>query len=84
MAWAEGRGVTPQALVQHGGLAQALGRTTRRELTKVLQRRLARRALRNTAALAPLMAGAVAGAELNRRATRSLGDKVARDLSYRA
>jgi uncharacterized protein (DUF697 family) len=84
MAWAEGRGVTPQALVQQGGLAQTLGRTTRRELTKLLQRRLARRALRNTAALAPLMAGAVAGAQLNRRATQALGDKVARDLSARA
>ena len=84
LAWAEGRGVTPSALVQSGGLAHAFGRTTRRELSKVLQRRLARRMLRNTAALAPLMAGAVAGAELNRRATRALGDKVARDLSSRA
>jgi hypothetical protein len=37
--------------------------------------------MRNMSALAPLMAGAVAGAELNRRATRALGEKVARDLS---
>ena len=57
------------------------GRGPRRELTRMLQRRLALRALRNMSALAPLMAGAVAGAELNRRATRSLGEKVKRDLS---
>ena len=83
VAWAEGRGVTPESLVKPGGVAQILGRTTRRELTRMLQRRLARRALRSMAALAPLMAGAVAGAELNRRATRALGDKVVGDLSSR-
>jgi hypothetical protein len=31
-------------------------------------------------ALAPFLAGAVAGAEVNRRATRSLGAAVVRDL----
>lgn len=82
-AWAESRGVTARALVQPGGLAQVLGRGSRRELTRMLQRRLALRAMRNMSALAPLMAGAVAGAELNRRATRSLGEKVVRDLSSR-
>jgi hypothetical protein len=80
-AWAESRGVTPHTLIQPGGLAQILGRGSRRELTRLLQRRLAFRALRNTSALVPLMAGAVAGAELNRRATRSLGEKVAGDLA---
>jgi hypothetical protein len=80
-AWAESRGVTPRTLFQPGGLAQILGRGSRRELTRLLQRRLAFRALRNTSALVPLMAGAVAGAELNRRATRSLGEKVAGDLA---
>ena len=84
VAWAEGRGVTPETLVRPGGVAQVLGRTSRRELTRMLQRRLARRAVRNMSALIPLMAGAVAGAELNRRATRSLGDKVVGDLSSRA
>jgi hypothetical protein len=49
----------------------------------MLQRRLLLRAMRNMSALAPLMAGAVAGAELNRRATRTLGEKVTRDLSSR-
>ncbi len=82
-AWAESRGVTARALVRPGGMAQVLGRGSRRELTRMLQRRLALRAMRSMSALAPLMAGAVAGAELNRRATRSLGDKVTRDLSSR-
>jgi hypothetical protein len=80
-AWAEGRGVTARTLIKPGGLAQVFGRGSRRELIRMLQRRLALRALRNMSALAPLMAGAVAGAELNRRATRSLGEKVKRDLS---
>ena len=84
VAWAEGRGVTPETLVRPGGVAQVLGRTSRRELTRMLQRRLARRALRNMSSMIPLMAGAVAGAELNRRATRALGDKVVGDLSSRA
>ena len=82
-AWAEGRGVTARALVKPGGLAQLMGRGSRRELVHMLRRRLAMRAVRNMSALAPLMAGAVAGAELNRRATRSLGEKVVRDLSSR-
>jgi hypothetical protein len=80
-AWAESRGVTPAALLRPGGLAQVFGRGSRRELARMLQRRLARRAVRNMAALAPLLTGAVAGAELNRRATRALGEKVAHDLS---
>jgi hypothetical protein len=80
-AWAQSRGITPQSLLRPGGLAQVLGRGSRRELARMLRRRLAFRAVRSTSALIPLMAGAVAGAELNRRATRSLGDKVARDLS---
>lgn len=80
-AWAESRGVTARSIVQAGGLAQVLGRGSRRELTRMLQRRLAMRALRNMSAVAPLMAGAVAGAELNRRATRALGEKIVRDLS---
>jgi len=81
LAWAESRGITPAAVLRPGGLAQVLGRGSRRELAHMLQRRLARRAIRNMSALAPLMAGAVAGAELNRRATRALGEKVTRDLS---
>lgn len=80
-AWAERRGVTAGDLVRPGGLGQSVGRSTRREVARLLQRRLARRALRNLSALAPFLAGAVAGAEVNRRATRSLGEAVVRDLA---
>lgn len=83
-AWAESRGVTARTLVTPGGLSDVFGRGTRQELTRLIQRRLIRRAMRSMSALAPLMAGAVAGAGLNRRATRTLGEKVARDLSSRA
>ncbi|MDQ6727333.1 MAG: hypothetical protein M3066_14380 [Actinomycetota bacterium] len=82
-AWAEGRGVTATMVAAQGGIAEALGRTTRREVTRLIQRRLARRAMRSLSALAPFMAGAVAGAELNRRATRRLGESVVRDLAAR-
>ncbi len=82
-AWAESRGVTARDLLRPGGVGALLGRGTRQELTRMLQRRLLLRAMRSMSALAPLMAGAVAGAELNRRATRTLGEKVTRDLSSR-
>ncbi len=82
-AWAEGRGVTAAMVAASGGVAEALGRTTRREVTRLIQRRLARRAMRSLSALAPFMAGAVAGSELNRRATRRLGEAVVRDLAAR-
>jgi hypothetical protein len=82
-AWAESRGVTASALIRPGGLAQVFGRGTRQELTRMLQRRLLLRAMRSMSALAPLMTGAAAGAEFNRRATRALGEKVRRDLASR-
>jgi hypothetical protein len=80
-AWAERRGVTPWALSQPGGLAEALGRGTRNELIRVVRRRIVARLGRNLSTLAPLLAGAAAGAEVNRRATRSLGEAVVRDLA---
>jgi hypothetical protein len=80
-AWAERRGVTPATLGRKGGMADALGRGTRNELVRMVRRRLLARLGRNLSSLAPLLAGAVAGAELNRRATRSLGEAVVRDLA---
>jgi len=80
-AWAERRGVTPATLGTRGGVADALGRGTRNELVRLVRRRLVARLGRNLSSLAPLLAGAVAGAEVNRRATRSLGDAVVRDLA---
>jgi hypothetical protein len=80
-AWAERRGVTPSVLTRKGGLADALGRGTRNELIRLVRRRLATRMGRNLSTLAPLFVGAVAGAEVNRRATRALGEAVVRDLA---
>lgn len=48
-----------------------------------LRARLMRRLQRNMASLAPFLAGAVAGAELNRRDTTSLGESLLRDLRHR-
>jgi uncharacterized protein (DUF697 family) len=80
-AWAERRGVTAAVLGRKGGVADALGRGTRNELVRLVRRRLAARLGRNLSSLAPLLAGAVAGAEVNRRATRNLGESVVRDLA---
>lgn len=82
-AWAERRGVTAMKVAAGGGLAEALGRGTRNELVKLVRRRLMSRAGRNLSSLAPFLAGAVAGAEVNRRATLSLGQAVVRDLAER-
>lgn len=79
-AWAERRGVSPATLASRGALADALGRSARREAVRLVRRRLAGRMGRNLSTLAPLLVGAVAGAEVNRRATRALGQALARDL----
>lgn len=76
LAWARQRGVDP---FRAGGMHTALGTAARRELRS----RLVKRTGRNLATFAPFLAGAVAGAELNRRQTRSLGEKMAADLSQR-
>jgi hypothetical protein len=82
-AWAERRGVTPALLTRRGGVADTLGRGARNELIRLVRRRLVRRLGRNLSTLAPLLIGAVAGAEVNRRATRGLGEAVVRDLASR-
>ena len=83
-AWAERRGVTAATVARPGGLADALGRGARQELSKLVRRRLVRRLGRNVTSLAPLFAGAVAAAEVNRRATRSLAEAIVNDLRPRA
>lgn len=80
-AWAERRGVTPAVLTRRGGLSDALGRGTRNELVRLVRRRVVARMGRNLSTLAPLFIGAAAGAEVNRRATRALGEAVVRDLA---
>ena len=82
-AWSERRGVPVERLSSPEGLAQALGRNTRGQIMHVVKRRIMVRAARNITTLAPLFVGAVAAAEINRRATRDLGDSVVRDLAGR-
>src|SRR3954470_5466724 len=66
-AWAERRGVHPAMLLERGGLGGLMGQGARRELARLVRRRLLTRMGRNLTSLAPLLAGAVAGAEVNRR-----------------
>ncbi len=75
-AWAHRRGV---AMVP-GGILLAAGSP----LARRLRRRLAARAGRSVFSLGPLLSGAAAGALLNRRETRRLGQEVHADLRRRA
>lgn len=77
MSWVRQRAVDPAAGA--AGLAAVLGATAKRELRIRLMRRLGR----NMTSLAPLLAGAAAGAEVNRRATRALGEKLLAELRGR-
>lgn len=71
-AWAHRRGV----FAVPGGLILAAGSP----LARRLRRRLAARAGRSAFSLGPLLTGAAAGAILNRRETRRLGQDVRADL----
>lgn len=75
-AWAERRGIR----ITTGGLALAVGSPLRRKL----ERRLLATATRSTLALAPLLAGAAAGALIDHRETRRLGSLVREDLRKRS
>ena len=73
-AWAHRRGIDP--LFGGAGLTGAITGAARREL----RQRLVRRAGRNLTTVVPFLAGAVAGAALNQRETRRLGERVSADL----
>jgi uncharacterized protein (DUF697 family) len=73
-SWSGQRGVNP--LVPGVGVATVLGTAARKELQGTLLRRFGR----NLTTLGPLLTGAVVASYLNRRATRSLGDKLVKDL----
>lgn len=75
-SWVRQRAFDP---VAGTGLAGMLGEAAKRELRSRLVRRLGRSAT----SLAPFLAGAVAGSEVNRRATRSLGQKLTAQLRQR-
>ena len=74
-SWASRRGIYQV----EGGLLLVAGSPLARQLT----RRLAARVRRSTFALAPLFTGALAGAMLNRRETRRLGQQIRDDLRQR-
>jgi uncharacterized protein (DUF697 family) len=73
-AWAGQRGVNP--LVPGVGVASVLGTAARKELQGTLLRRFGR----NLTTMGPLLTGAAVASYLNRRATKSLGAKLQKDL----
>jgi hypothetical protein len=75
-AWAERRGVR----ITTSGLALAVGSPLRRKL----ERRLLAKATQSTLALAPLLAGAAAGALIDHHETRRLGTLIRDDLRKRS
>jgi len=78
-AWAQRRGVS----LLHAGrgvTTTVLGVGMRRELRDRLLKRMGR----NLTTLGPLLTGAAVAAELNRRATRKVGEDVREDLRKRA
>ena len=76
-AWVRRRAIDP--FTGSGGMSGALGGAARREL----RQRLVRRAGRNMTTVVPFLAGAVAGAALNQRETRRLGERIVKDLRRR-
>lgn len=76
-SWARKRGLDPVA--GRPPLASVLSSAARQQLRS----RLARRVGRNLSTFAPFLAGAAAGAELNRRETKTLGEALIRDLHPR-
>jgi hypothetical protein len=76
-SWMHQRAIEPQ--VGAAGLSAVLGLAAKGELRSFLMRRMGR----STSKLAPFLAGAVAGAAVNRRVTRNLGDRVTAGLRGR-
>lgn len=74
-SWMSGRGITGRRLLAPAS-ADVLGRATRRAFTDTMRRRFTR----NLATLGPMLTGSAIAAWLNRRATRDVGRRVAKDL----
>lgn len=81
-AWASGRAVRPEYLTAGPPVTALLTAGTKRQLSRALRRRLARRAGRNAASFLPFMVGALAGGKLNRGSTEKLAAAVRRDLAH--
>lgn len=76
-SWSGQRGVNP--MMPGVGVSAVLGTAARKELRE----RLLRRFGRNLTTLGPFLTGAAVASFLNRRVTRSLGDRVRDDLRNR-
>ena len=76
-SWSGQRGVNP--LVPGVGVASVLGTAARKELQQTLLKRFGR----NLTTMGPLLTGAAVAGYLNRRATRSVGEHVQKDLRRR-
>jgi hypothetical protein len=74
MSWVRRRAITPK--MGAAGLGTVFGAAAKRELRSQLLRRVGR----STTTLAPFLAGAAAGAEVNRRATKALGETLFAEL----
>src|SRR3954447_4894647 len=72
-SWARKRGIDPFTSPALGGVVSGAAR-------RELRQRLLRRAGRNVTTVIPFLAGAVAGAALNQRETRRLGERIVKDL----
>jgi hypothetical protein len=73
-SWASQRGVNP--MVPGVGVGAVLGTAARKELRETLLRRFGR----NLTTLGPMLTGAAVASYLNRRATKSLGERLSDDL----
>jgi hypothetical protein len=73
-SWSQQRGVNP--MVPGVGVGAILGTAARKELRD----RILKRFGRNLTTLGPFLTGAAVASYLNRRATRSLGDRIRDDL----
>ncbi|GAA3741159.1 hypothetical protein GCM10022379_08150 [Micromonospora maritima] len=77
-SWAGQRGINP--MMPGVGVSAVLGTAARRELRDSLLRRFGR----NLTTLGPFLTGAAVAGYLNRRATRTLGEQLRKDLRHTA
>lgn len=82
-SWTLRKGIDLEALRSSGSVDKVLGKNAGNQIIAAVKKRLLIRATRNISSLAPLFIGAVAGAELNRRSTRDMGDALVSDLGGR-
>ena len=80
-AWSESRGVQPADLLLGAGATDLVGRQARAALANTIRRRLSKRLGRSLGSVIPMLIGAGVAAELNRRATRNLGQSVQQSIT---